>query len=127
MIVRRGEKGLSTAVLRGLDEARGEFVVVMDADLSHPADRIPEIIARLQHGRNDFVIGSRYVEGGSAGPVVGLLPPPQLAGRHLAGAAAGAHPRPDVRLLRVPPRCPAAAQPVVTDRLQDRAGAAGEG
>ena len=65
MIVRHGEKGLSTAVLRGLDEARGEFVVVMDADLSHPADRIPEIIARLQHGKNDFVIGSRYVEGGS--------------------------------------------------------------
>jgi dolichol-phosphate mannosyltransferase len=65
MIVRHGEKGLSTAVLRGLDEARGEFVVVMDADLSHPADRIPEMIARLEHGKNDFVIGSRYVAGGS--------------------------------------------------------------
>jgi dolichol-phosphate mannosyltransferase len=68
MIVRRGEKGLSTAVLRGLSEARGEFVVVMDADLSHPADRIPEMIARLEHGKNDFVIGSRYVAGGSLDP-----------------------------------------------------------
>jgi dolichol-phosphate mannosyltransferase len=73
MIVRHGEKGLSTAVLRGLDEARGEFVVVMDADLSHPADRIPEIIARLQHGKNDFVIGSRYVEGGSLDPSWGFF------------------------------------------------------
>jgi len=68
MIVRHGEKGLSTAVLRGIAEARGEFVVVMDADLSHPAERIPDMIARLEHGKNDFVIGSRYVEGGSLDP-----------------------------------------------------------
>jgi len=67
-IVRRGEKGLSTAVIRGLTEARGEFVVVMDADLSHPADRIPEMISRLEQGQSDFVIGSRYVSGGSLDP-----------------------------------------------------------
>jgi dolichol-phosphate mannosyltransferase len=68
MIVRHGEKGLSTAVIRGITEARGEFVVVMDADLSHPAERIAEMIARLEHGKNDFVIGSRYVAGGSLDP-----------------------------------------------------------
>jgi dolichol-phosphate mannosyltransferase len=73
MIVRHHERGLSTAVLRGLDEARGEFVLVMDADLSHPADRIPEIIARLEHGKNDFVIGSRYIEGGSLDPSWGFF------------------------------------------------------
>lgn len=67
MIVRHGEKGLSTAVLRGLREARGEYVVVMDADLSHPAERIPDMIDRLARGQCDFVIGSRYVEGGSLG------------------------------------------------------------
>ena len=33
MLARRNEKGLATAVLHGLDAARGEFVVVMDADL----------------------------------------------------------------------------------------------
>jgi dolichol-phosphate mannosyltransferase len=65
MIVRHGEKGLSTAVLRGIAEARGEVVVVMDADLSHPAERIPDMVARLEYHKNDFVIGSRYVEGGS--------------------------------------------------------------
>ncbi|HJV96467.1 MAG TPA: polyprenol monophosphomannose synthase, partial [Albitalea sp.] len=68
MIVRRGEKGLSTAVLRGLAEARGEIVVVMDADLSHPAARIPDMVAALDEHRHDFVIGSRYVEGGSLDP-----------------------------------------------------------
>jgi dolichol-phosphate mannosyltransferase len=68
MIVRHGEKGLSTAVLRGLTEARGEFMVVMDADLSHPAERIPDMVERLASGANDFVIGSRYVAGGSLDP-----------------------------------------------------------
>ena len=68
MIVRRGEKGLSTAVLRGIAEARGDFVVVMDADLSHPAERIPDMVARLESGKNDFVVGSRYVAGGTLDP-----------------------------------------------------------
>jgi dolichol-phosphate mannosyltransferase len=68
MIVRHGEKGLSTAVLRGIREARGEYVVVMDADLSHPAERIPDMLAVLESGQNDFVVGSRYVAGGSLDP-----------------------------------------------------------
>lgn len=68
MIVRHGEKGLSTAVLRGISEARGEFVVVMDADLSHPAERIPDMLALLEHNKKDFVVGSRYVAGGSLDP-----------------------------------------------------------
>ncbi len=68
MIVRRGEKGLSTAVLRGIAEARGDIVIVMDADLSHPAERIGDMIDRLASGKNDFVVGSRYVEGGSLDP-----------------------------------------------------------
>lgn len=65
MIVRRNEKGLATAVLHGLDAARGELVLVMDADLSHPADRIPEMVAKLESGAHDFVLGSRYIAGGS--------------------------------------------------------------
>lgn len=68
IIVRRNEKGLATAVLHGLDAARGEFVLVMDADLSHPAERIPEMVAKLESGAHDFVLGSRYVEGGSLDP-----------------------------------------------------------
>ncbi len=68
MYVRLGEKGLSTAVLRGIAEARGEYVVVMDADLSHPAQRIPDMLALLEGGKHDFVVGSRYVAGGSLDP-----------------------------------------------------------
>ena len=37
---RRGEKGLSTAVIRGWQAARGEVLAVIDADLQHPAEPI---------------------------------------------------------------------------------------
>jgi dolichol-phosphate mannosyltransferase len=65
IIVRKGERGLATAVIDGISMASGDIVVVMDADLSHPASAIPAMIARLKSGEADFVLGSRYVEGGS--------------------------------------------------------------
>ncbi len=65
MIVRKNARGLSSAVVEGFRHARGEFLVCMDADLSHPPGRIPALIEQLREPRVDFVIGSRYVEGGS--------------------------------------------------------------
>lgn len=64
LIVRKTDRGLSSAVLRGFDEGSGDIVLVMDADLSHPAEAIPAMVAELQDGA-DFVVGSRYIEGGS--------------------------------------------------------------
>jgi dolichol-phosphate mannosyltransferase len=63
-VVRRGARGLSTAVLDGMNHARGDILVCMDADLSHPPHVIPQMLAKLQEGA-DFVVGSRYIEGGS--------------------------------------------------------------
>jgi len=65
IVVRKGERGLATAVIHGISMASGGIVVVMDADLSHPASAIPAMIERLERGESDFVLGSRYVEGGS--------------------------------------------------------------
>lgn len=65
IVVRKGERGLATAVIHGIEIARGDIVVVMDADLSHPASAIPGMVRRIESGENDFVLGSRYVEGGS--------------------------------------------------------------
>jgi dolichol-phosphate mannosyltransferase len=65
IVVRKSERGLATAVIHGIELASGEIVVVMDADLSHPASAIPCMVERLQSGESDFVLGSRYVEGGS--------------------------------------------------------------
>jgi dolichol-phosphate mannosyltransferase len=66
-LIRRAQPhaGLSGAVLEGMSKARGEFLVVMDGDLQHPPERLPELLAPLAGGEADFVIGSRYVEGGS--------------------------------------------------------------
>lgn len=65
LIVRQGKKGLSEAVMEGLAQAKYPLCVVMDADLSHPPEKIPDILAALSHQAVDFVIGSRYVAGGS--------------------------------------------------------------
>jgi dolichol-phosphate mannosyltransferase len=63
-LIRTKDRGLSSAVLAGLELAQNEYVVVMDADLSHPPESVPALIDALNTGRADFVIGSRYVAGG---------------------------------------------------------------
>ena len=72
MLVRTGERGLSAAVLEGLSHAHGDVLVCMDADLSHPPDALPRMLAKLQEGA-DFVIGSRYAAGGSTADDWGFL------------------------------------------------------
>ena len=64
IVVRRSNRGLSAAVLDGLRLARHPIAVVMDADLSHPPEAIPEMMRALQHGQQ-LVVGSRYAPGGS--------------------------------------------------------------
>jgi dolichol-phosphate mannosyltransferase len=64
--VRTGERGLSSAVIHGMNVAQGAVLLVLDADLSHPPDKIPELIQTLRQPDTDFVIGSRYVVGGDA-------------------------------------------------------------
>jgi len=65
IIVRQGERGLSTAVLRGFDESAGEYLLCMDADLSHPPEAIPGMVELLTSGQADFVLASRFCPGGS--------------------------------------------------------------
>jgi dolichol-phosphate mannosyltransferase len=57
--------GLATAIMSGARAARGKILLVMDADLSHPPDRIKDLVAPLFAGTADLVVGSRYVKGGS--------------------------------------------------------------
>jgi len=61
---RRKEKGLGSAVLRGFREAKGKYFLVMDADGQHDPSIIPRMLKYIE--KNDFVIGSRFVKGGSA-------------------------------------------------------------
>jgi dolichol-phosphate mannosyltransferase len=71
--------GLSGAVLEGMRLARGRVFVVMDADLQHPPEKVPELVAAVEGGSNgapaaaDFALGSRYVAGGSTAEKWGPL------------------------------------------------------
>ncbi len=63
---RAGKMGLGTAYKEGFQKAIDEgadYVGQMDADFSHPVDKIPEMASKLDEGA-DLVIGSRYVKGG---------------------------------------------------------------
>jgi len=72
IVVRTADRGLSPSVLDGMRRAKGDVVVCMDADLSHPPEAIPQMLHKLEEGA-DFVIGSRYVKGGSTSDDWGLL------------------------------------------------------
>lgn len=52
--------GLGGAVVEGLRRASGEWVVVMDADLQHPPELVPDLVAAGIRDGADLVVGSRY-------------------------------------------------------------------
>ena len=65
VITRRNERGLASAVVEGFKQARGDILGVIDADLQHPPEVIPELLETVMSGA-DVVIASRYVEGGGS-------------------------------------------------------------
>jgi dolichol-phosphate mannosyltransferase len=62
-----GKQTTLRAQCQGIESARGELVIVMDADLQHPPERIPEIVRELSAGAG-VVVASRYAPDGTAGP-----------------------------------------------------------
>jgi len=91
LLARENERGLAGAVLAGARLAVGEVVAVIDADLSHPPEKIVELVRPVLDASYEMVIGSRYVPGGST-------PGWPLVRRIVSrGAAALAWPLTDVR------------------------------
>ncbi|HUJ41812.1 MAG TPA: methyltransferase domain-containing protein [Candidatus Acidoferrales bacterium] len=62
--VRRYERDLSTAVVAGWRIARGDVLGCMDADLQHPPELLPRLLAALRNSPADVAVGSRHVAGG---------------------------------------------------------------
>ncbi len=60
---RQGEKGLSTAVIRGWQASQGEILGVIDGDLQHPPETLIKMLDEMGKGA-DLVVASRHVEGG---------------------------------------------------------------
>ncbi|MBD2150536.1 glycosyltransferase [Pseudanabaena sp. FACHB-1277] len=60
---RQGEKGLSTAVIRGWQAAQGRILGVIDGDLQHPPETLTQMLDAMLDGV-DLVVASRHVAGG---------------------------------------------------------------
>jgi dolichol-phosphate mannosyltransferase len=65
-IRRIGRRGLSGACIEGILASSAPYAAVMDADLQHDETRLPQMLSVLQSGEAELVVGSRYIEGGSA-------------------------------------------------------------
>lgn len=65
LIVREKLMGIGTAHIEGYNQAEGDLIISMDADLSHPTEKIPEFVHRIKKG-NDMVMSSRYIPGGES-------------------------------------------------------------
>lgn len=90
---RETESGLSSAVIRGWQAAKGQILGVIDADLQHPPEILLQLLASLQQGA-DLALASRHVEGGGVSEwsvirrtlsrgaqILGLVVLPEVVGR----------------------------------------------
>ncbi|NJK35461.1 MAG: glycosyltransferase family 2 protein [Oscillatoriales cyanobacterium SM2_2_1] len=90
---RQGERGLSSAVIRGWQVARGQILGVIDGDLQHPPETLVELLQAIAEGA-DLCVASRHVEGGGVSDwgvvrrflsrgaqVLGLIILPRVVGR----------------------------------------------
>lgn len=66
IVLRPREKklGLGTAYIHGIKHATGDFIIIMDADLSHHPKYIPQFIKKQKEGDFDLVSGTRYIGSG---------------------------------------------------------------
>ncbi|MEI2658180.1 MAG: glycosyltransferase family 39 protein [Nitrosomonas sp.] len=65
-LVQRQEKpDLTASILAGTATAKSDVIVVMDADLSHPPERLSAVVTPVLDGTHDVVVGSRYIAGGN--------------------------------------------------------------
>lgn len=60
---RQQERGLSSAVIRGWQAARGQILGVIDADLQHPPQVLVQLLEAMDRGA-DLAVASRHVDGG---------------------------------------------------------------
>jgi dolichol-phosphate mannosyltransferase len=65
-IRRIGRRGLSGACIEGILASSAPYAAVIDADLQHDETQLPKMVGLLQNGEAELVVGSRYIEGGSA-------------------------------------------------------------
>lgn len=71
VIQRLGRRGLSSACVEGMMASSAPYLAVMDGDLQHDERILPQMLEKLRKENLDLVVGSRNIEGGSMGALVG--------------------------------------------------------
>jgi dolichol-phosphate mannosyltransferase len=64
IVHRTAKNGLIPAILDGVKKSSGKYVLIMDADFSHPPEVIPKMMREVALNPNSIIIGSRFIEGG---------------------------------------------------------------
>jgi dolichol-phosphate mannosyltransferase len=83
LIERFNQRGLASACLRGMHEAKGQYIAVMDADLQHDARLLPIMLAHLSSRHADLAIASRRIRGASFGDLPWLRKALSTCGTYL--------------------------------------------
>lgn len=65
VLIRKEKNGLIPAILEGVRFSQGDYILVMDADFSHPPEIIPNMVEKILTDSNSIVIASRYIETGA--------------------------------------------------------------
>jgi dolichol-phosphate mannosyltransferase len=64
IVSRKGKLGIGTAYIAGLKAAKGDRIILMDADLSHHPKFIPTMVQVMDDSKVEIVTGTRYALGG---------------------------------------------------------------
>ena len=64
VLQRKALPDLSKSIIEGARLCTSDYIVVIDADLSHPTNKIPELLQPLMRDDYDVAVGSRYVKSG---------------------------------------------------------------
>jgi len=67
MVRRIGRRGLSSAVVEGALASTTPIIAVIDADLQHDEQILPDLYRTIANGTHELAIGTRYCQGGSTG------------------------------------------------------------
>ena len=62
LIQRQEKPDLTASILAGAATAKSDVIVVMDADLSHPPERLSAVVTPVLNGSYDVAVGSRYID-----------------------------------------------------------------